>query len=134
MVRKMAPTAFGAIRRLQRIARTKNLTESELEEELKKALKDDDFTLESGMQKLNIPKEEIESTLEIVKPAAPVAPTTAPNKIKPPGDTGANANQSVDYFFAGLVEAFKSMTLEIPLGDGTAEQIVGGVLKRKGVV
>lgn len=134
LVRKITPTAFGAIRRLQRIARTKNLTASDLEEELKTALDNENFTLGKAMKDLKIPEKEIESTLEIVKPAAPVAPTTAPNKVKPSGDTGANANQSVDYFFAGLVNAFKSMTLEIPLGDGTAEQIVGGVLKRKGVV
>ena len=146
IVRSVAPNAFGAVRRLQRIARTKSLTEAELSEAIKGTVGMDGFGI-SEDQQARIMGELGKSgqfggqedstggnTPNLSVPLGPSAPNRAPPippPIRPPGEQGFNTNQSVDYFFAGLQNAFKSMTLEIPLGDGTAEQIVGGVLKRK---
>lgn len=134
LVRRAAGDNLGLVRRMERFARDGDRSAEQMETEAQRLLK-----IPASTEGATVPtktQSELETGFDALKQSS------QNSGKKAGGDKGLNPAEggsfnfdpkTIEAVFAGLQGFFKTLSLELPLEDGTMTAMVGATLKRNGV-
>lgn len=138
LVRRAAGDNLGLVRRMERFARSGDKTAEQMETEAQRLLKipasTDDATVPTETQ--SELEKNLQTGFDVLKQSSQNSDKKAGDTEKPNPADGSGFNldpKTIEAVFAGLQGFFKTLSLELPMEDGTMTAMVGATLKRNGV-
>ena len=135
LVRRAAGDNLGLVRRMERFAREGDRSVEDMKQEAKR-LNIPESTATADPKKAQT---DLEKSFEILrdttrKPGNTEKSTGDTEEPNPADGTGFNLDpKTIEAVFAGLQGFFKTLSLELPMEDGTVTAMVGATLKRNGI-